>query len=451
HDLAKLGYRVTVFESFPHGGGMLRYGIPAYRLPRDIIDFEIDLIKGLGVDIRYNVTVGKDVELKELMNDYSAVFLAAGAHDAVKLGIPGEDFKGLIHGSTYMKNVNLGVDMGLKGKKLAVVGGGFTAMDVSRSAIRLGVTDSYILYRRTRGEIPVNEKEIMEAEDEKVQFNYLVSPQRIVSNDGVHLSGIELIKNELGEPDASGRRRPVPVKGSEFILDLDFIVPAVSQAPDSRFIKKEGYSFAFNKWGNIDVDPESFETSVEGVFAAGDFLTGTRDVINVIAEAHKVAIAIDKFIRRKEYRTERDVSYETLSYPRKQNGYDAISRAYPGTIPLNDRVSTFKEVENTFEIAEAVREGQRCLSCDHVWSHRADECMVCANCEDVCPTNALSVPALDELTHNRHFNEGVPFTKMDTKPVLIDRDLCVRCGLCEQTCPVHCIEFSRCNKQVTKV
>ena len=443
HDLARLGYRVTVFESLPYAGGMLIAGIPAYRLPRDIIQAEVDYIKSLGVDIRFNTTVGKDIQVKDLMKEYKAILIAAGAHKPVKLNIPGEEYEGLIHGATFMRKVNMNEPLNLKGKRVGVVGGGFTAMDVSRSAIRLGASESYIIYRRTREEIPVNEKEIIEAEEEGVQFKYLISPVKILSKDGKKISGMECLKNELGEPDKSGRRKPVPIKGSEFVIDLDIIVPAVSQAPDMSFIA-DSMGFRMTNWGTISVDPDTFATNISGVFACGDFLTGTRDVINVIADGHKTAMAIDKFIRDVDMKKDDDedeIEEIIVGYPYKERGYDNIARHTAVTIAIKERVSSFNEVEKGFMEEAAILEAKRCLQCNHIWTQEPDRCFLCRNCEEVCPMNCLTVARLDELEHNRFFNEGIPHTVQGITPVRINLELCIRCGLCEQVCPVDAISF----------
>lgn len=444
HDLAKLGYRVTVFESLPVAGGMLVVGIPSYRLPRNIIQSEVDYIKSLGVDIKLNTAVGRDVNIKDLMRDYKAILVAAGAHKPVKLNIPGEEYNGLIHGATFMKKVNLNEPLNLKGKKIAVIGGGFTAMDVSRSSIRLGASEVYIIYRRTRDEIPVNEKEIVEAEEEGVQFKYLISPVRILSRDGKNVTGMECIKNELGEPDKSGRRKPVPIKGSEVVIDVDIIVPAVSQAPDTSFLS-DSMAFRVTNWNTIVVDPDTFATNIEGIFACGDFLTGTRDVINVIADGHKTAIAIDKFLKgiAVDLDEEKEVIKEIrVGYPYKERGYDNIKRHKALTIPIGNRVSSFEEVERGFAEEDAMLEAKRCLQCNHIWTHITDRCFLCKNCEEVCPVSCLAVARLDELAHNRFFNEGIPLTLQGVTPVAIKMELCIRCGLCEQVCPSQAITFT---------
>lgn len=444
HDLAKLGYRPTVYESFPHPGGMMRYGIPAYRLPREVIDYETDYIKRLGVEIRYNTRVGRDVQLSDLQNEYKAVFIAGGAHKSVKMDIPGEDMLGVYHGATFMKLVNEGESLPpMKGKVVAVVGGGFTAMDVSRSCVRLGAKAVYIVYRRTRAEIPVNEKEIVEAEDEGIIFRYLEAPTEVLSKDGAKVSGMKIIKNQLGAPDASGRRKPEPIPGSEFVLEVDYVMPAVSQAPDMSFIPASS-GLKLNKWGTLEVDKETFSTNVQGVFSAGDFITGTRDIITVVAEGHKAAISIDAYLRgaRGEYSVNRNLDVLQEQIPVKVPNYDIIERHYPENIPINKRLTTFDEVEKTFTKQEAMEEAERCLQCGHAWQYNSDTCILCNNCVDVCPQVCLSMSPLSELQFNRLFNENISLKDQKVAGITIMRDLCVRCTFCEQVCPTESISFS---------
>jgi NADPH-dependent glutamate synthase beta subunit-like oxidoreductase len=452
HDLAKLGYRVTVFEAMAHPGGMLRYGIPAYRLPREVIDYETEYIKRLGVEIRYNVRVGEDITLEELLDEFKAVFIAAGAHKAVKLNVPGESFKGVYGGSDFMRYVNMGESVpNLYDKTVCVIGGGFSAMDVSRTSIRLGAKKVYILYRRTRDEIPVNEKEIIEAEEEEIEFKYLVSPVELVSNDGENLSGIKVVENRLGEPDSSGRRRPEPIPGSEFVIDCDFVMPAVSQTPDNSLLEGGKLEFNMTKWGTLEVDRETLKTNIPRVFAAGDFITGTRDAIIVIAEGHRASVAIDSFIRgdKAEFKRKDEIK-EVSQTMTKQSMYDAIPRVYPETIPMGTRLSTFKEVERVFSLREAMDEADRCLRCNHSWRYDSDVCILCMNCVDVCPRKCLSMDRLSELQFNRLYNEEISLKQQGIEGIVIDRDLCIRCNFCGQVCPTDAISFAVCTSQIEK-
>jgi NADPH-dependent glutamate synthase beta subunit-like oxidoreductase/ferredoxin len=447
HDLAKMGYRVTVFESLPLPGGMLRYGIPAYRLPRDIIDYEVEYIKRLGVEIRYGVKVGEDIQFHELQDEFKVILIAAGAHKPVKLKVPGEELKGVYHGATFMRLVNMEETIPtMTGKTVAVIGGGFTAMDVSRSCVRLGAKKVYVIYRRTRQEIPVNEQEITEAEEETIDFRYLESPVEIISRDGENVSGIRVIKNRLGEPDASGRKRPEPIPGSEAVLDCDYVMPAVSQAPDMSFITSQS-GLRLTSWGTVVVKEKTFETSLPGIFATGDFVTGTRDVIMVIADGHNAAIAMDAYIRGEKPDYESKIGVITEEYRKavKASKYDIIPRHTPETIPIKKRLDTFEEVERTFTLQEAMDEASRCFQCSHTWTYNSDSCILCLNCVDVCPQSCLSMAKLSELQFNRLYNENISMKVQGIKGIEIDRDLCIRCTFCEQVCPTDSISFTTCH------
>jgi NADPH-dependent glutamate synthase beta subunit-like oxidoreductase len=449
HDLALMGYRVTVFEALAESGGMLRYGIPAYRLPREIIDYEVEYIEKLGVEIQYNVRVGKDIGFDKLKKDYKAILIAAGAHKAVKMEIKGEELKGVYGGSTFMYMVNTGEEMpAMKGKVVGVIGGGFTAMDVSRSCIRLGAKKVYIIYRRTRDEIPVNEKEIHEAEEEGIIFRYLEAPLQILSDDDGSVSGVELIKNELGQPDESGRRRPKPIANSEFVLDLDYLVAAVSQSPETEILDKTT-QLKRTSWGTIEVAKGTFVTSVPGIFSCGDFVTGTRDAINVIADGHTAAISMDAYLRDEnaQYDHDMELEEEEESTPEKIPMYDGVRRVYPSTIPIESRTNTFDEVEETFTVQEAMEEASRCLKCGHSWAYESDSCILCMNCIDVCPQECLSMEPISELAHNRLFNENISLKKQQIAGIEIDRSECIRCTFCEQVCPSDSISFTCFSKE----
>ena len=294
NDLARMGYSVTLYESFPLPGGMLRVGIPPYRLARDVVKQAIDEVRRLGVRIVTQTPIGKELILESLRKDYDAVYIAAGAHKAEKLGIPGEDLQGVIHGVTFMRMINLEENPKV-GQRVAVVGGGNTAMDTARSSFRLGAKEVFILYRRTREEMPVDPNELEQVEEEGIKIHYLTSPIRVLSEDGIKVSGVRCIRNRLGDPDQDGRRRPIPIDGSEFDIDVDLLIPAVSQSPDISFLPEE-IGLEISKWDRLAVNPETFETNVRGIFAGGDFVTGPRDVIRVIADGRKAALSIHAYL-----------------------------------------------------------------------------------------------------------------------------------------------------------
>ena len=294
YDLALLGYPVTVFESLPVAGGMLAVGIPEYRLPKDVLRQEIAFIKEAGVEIRTNAPIKGANDLKALSKEYKAIFMAPGAHRGLKLGIPGEnDLQGIMDAVTFLRKVALKEKINI-GKKVTVIGGGNAAIDSARTALRMG-SDVQILYRRSRPEMPAYEWEVQAAEKEGVKIHYLAAPKRMLGKNG-KVTGIECIKMRLGEPDASGRRRPIPIEGSEFTIEADTVIPSVSQAPSLDFLG-DRHGFEISERGAIVVDEETLATSKPGIFAGGDAATGPRTAIEAIAAGKKAAVSMDRYIR----------------------------------------------------------------------------------------------------------------------------------------------------------
>ena len=293
YELIKKGYLVTVFESMPEPGGMLRKCIPEYRLPKTVLDTEIKRIKKLGVEIRTNVTVGKDLTIDDILQrDYKAIFIATGAHKSRKLGVEGEGLKGVLHALDFLRDVNLGKKVKL-GDRIAVLGGGNVAIDAARTALRLRSKEVNILYRRSREEMPANPWEVKEAESEGVKIQFLVAPKRILGKDG-QVAAVECIRMRLGEPDESGRRRPIPIEGSEFTADLDAVILAIGEAPDLSFLPK-GMEVA--EENTITVNPFTMETSLAGIFAGGDAVSGPATVIEAIVAGKRAAVSIDRYLK----------------------------------------------------------------------------------------------------------------------------------------------------------
>jgi len=282
HYLARWGYSVTIFEALPATGGMLRVGIPDYRLPKSILEEEIfSSVESLGVSIKTGVKIGKDITFNELFNlGYSCIFIAVGCHVSRKLNIPGEEIKGVLDGVAFLKAINLGQHQKL-GSKVVVVGGGNVAIDAARSALRLGTDEVIILYRRSPQEMPAIESEVEAAKHEGVKFHYLATPIKILSSNG-KIKGLECVRMRLGGYDESGRRRPVPIPGSEFFLSADSIISAIGQMADTSFLPS---SVKKTDWGTIWVNPGTLATSKEGVFAGGDAVSGPATVIEAIASA----------------------------------------------------------------------------------------------------------------------------------------------------------------------
>ncbi|MBU4035725.1 MAG: FAD-dependent oxidoreductase [Proteobacteria bacterium] len=297
HDLSVLGYDVVIFEELPVAGGMLAVGIPKYRLPRDILNKEIDIVKKLGAQIRTDARIGKDLSVDDLFKQgFEAVFVAVGAHKGQKLRIPGEDATGVVPGVNYLRELNLGKEVQL-GKKVAVIGGGNVAMDSARSSFRLGAEEVSILYRRTREEMPASGEEIDAALSEGIKFEYLVAPLEVLIDNG-KVKGLRCNRMQLGEPDASGRRRPVAIEGSEFEIELDMIIPAIGQTSDLSFLPEDN-AVETTKWGTIVADSGQCCTKRQGIFAGGDCVTGPNIAIEAVAAGKKAALSIDDYLKGK--------------------------------------------------------------------------------------------------------------------------------------------------------
>ena len=303
-DLAKLGYGVTVFEALHKAGGVLVYGIPEFRLPKAIVQAEVDYVKSLGVELVPNAVIGNLFTIPELLeNDYDAVFIGIGAGGPVFMNIPGENLNGVYSANEFLTRSNLmkaylfpEYDTPTKkNKNVAVVGGGNVAMDSARTAIRLGADNVYLVYRRSETEMPAREEEIHHAREEGLVFNLLTNPVRIIGDEQGWVKGMECIRMELGEPDASGRRRPVPMKGSEFILDVDAVIMSIGTNANP-LLPASTPGLDLTKWGYIVADEETGVTSMPGVYAGGDIVTGGATVILAMGAGRKAARGIEKYL-----------------------------------------------------------------------------------------------------------------------------------------------------------
>jgi glutamate synthase (NADPH/NADH) small chain len=292
--LAHEGYECTIFESLPVFGGMLSVGIPHYRLPRDIIGTELYALKNCGVEVITGMTIGRDKTLEDLRKEgFEAVFIGVGAHDSRKLGVEGEDgTEGVLHGVDYLRRVLTGEELDI-GQNVVVVGGGNVAIDVARTALRKGSNQVFILYRRSKEEMPASKAEIHHLEEEGVRIEMLAAPVKIHAKDG-KMTGVECIRMELGEPDDSGRRRPVAKEGSNFVIEADSIIPAISQNVNHKADK--GIEFKLTSWGTYDVDPDTLQTNVEWIFAGGDNVLGPQTAAKAVYQGKVAAESIQRFL-----------------------------------------------------------------------------------------------------------------------------------------------------------
>ncbi len=395
--LAKDGFKVTIFEALPVAGGMLRVGIPDYRLPPDVLEKEIKWITRLGVEIRFNTALGRDITIDGLMDDgYKSVYLAIGCHADMKLNIPNEDAKGVIPGVKFLRDSALYDINELKGK-VVIVGGGDVAIDAARSALRLGADRVSILYRRTRAEMPAREEEVEDALEEGIDIQFLVAPVEVVEKDG-KVAGLKCIKMELGEPDESGRRRPVPVKGSEFVVDTDIIIPAIGQRTDTSSLES-ATGVELDRWNNIAVDPLSFETNRKGVFAGGDAQTGPSIAIEAVAAGREAAVSISRYLKGedlKEGREPFDDLQENFN-PIKEDIKKA-ARAKMSRISMYERQKSFAEVELGLSAEQAIAEAEKCLNCM--------VCCECFECVKACKAEALTLETHAQEIEEKTINIG---------------------------------------------
>jgi NADPH-dependent glutamate synthase beta subunit-like oxidoreductase len=354
--LAKQGHEVTVFEALPEPGGMMRVGIPEYRLPRDVLAAEIDIIQEAGVEIRTNTRIESIDSLFE--EGYDAIFVAIGAHQGTKISVEGEDLPGVVDGATFLREVNLGQKVDI-GDRVAVIGGGNAAIDAARVSLRIGAKEVTMIYRRTRAEMPAAAEEIEDALDEGIKIVFLAAPSKIIKvGDKLHL---ECIKMMLGEPDASGRRRPVPCKGSEHAIEFDTIIGAIGQVPSIPV----QFSLKIGRGNTIQVNSETLETDRRGVFAGGDAVTGAASVIEAIAAGRKAASSIDRYLGGSGDIDEVLAEVEEMSgWLGTDDGFADRRRFEEHLIPREVRLRSFTEAKPCLTQEHAHAEAGRCFRCD---------------------------------------------------------------------------------------
>jgi heterodisulfide reductase subunit A2 len=439
YHLARLGYSVTIFEALPEPGGMLRYGIPEYRLPKEVLDTEIGYIQKLGVDIKTGIRVGKDKSLDEIKKDYQAIFIALGAHGGIRLGIQREELPGVMEGITYLRTINLGKKVKL-GKKIAIVGGGNTAIDCARAVRRSGGKEVTIIYRRSKVEMPALAEDVEHAEREGIKIELLAAPQRLLVEDG-RLSGIECIRMKLGAPDTSGRPTPVPVNGSEFIVPVDTVITAIGQVPQSEFAKEFGLTVSRN--GIIEISHATTKTNIEGVFAGGDSAGTKAFVADAIASGKTGALAISCFLEGKdvdkELQSHRIGDGQSLSfrhfldpdqYPvdlKKVVPYEKVNtlcfphgsrNSNPDLLDPKQSTKGFKEVTGGIDPSRMAVEIYRCFKCG--------TCTQCDLCFLLCP--------------------DISIVKAGKKGYNVRTDYCKGCSICATSCPRNVIEIGGTNE-----
>ncbi len=434
YELAKLGYPVTVFERMPEPGGMARYCIPNFRLEKFVVANEIAYIKDIGVEIKTGIEFGKDFTLESLWNEgYKAVFVAIGMQLSRKMNVPGEDLEGVIHVLEFLRAVSLGQHVDV-GERVAVIGGGNSAIDAARTAKRLGAREVMILYRRTRNEMPALPHEIEAAEREEIKFHFLVAPKRIIGENG-KVKAIECLRMRLGEPDASGRRRPIPISFSEHQYEVDSIIPAIGQISERSCIPTELLDEKARR-GLIPVDPITMETRIPGVFAGGDIVTGPASIIQAVGAGKQAAVSIHRYLTGQDLKAGREEVEET-TWVKDWESLRKKSRRYEA--PIEKPRLSFEEVESFLEETKrkAMFEAFRCLGCgpcseclagvDLCEGDKAvvDEsrCTGCNTCAIVCPFGAIE--------------------KNENEVAQVSEELCKGCGICAAHCPERAITMQR--------
>ena len=380
--LALQGYKVSIYEAMPEAGGMMRYGIPEHRLPRSVLDNEIEKLKRYGIEIFTNTVVGKDITIEELReHGAKAIFLGPGAWKGLKLRIRGEESEGVRDVTSFLRDAHLGTLKKLEGKAV-IIGGGHSALDGARVALRLGADEAHIIYRRSRTEMLAEPEEIEEAEKEGVKIHFLVAPLTIANENG-KTKGIECIRTRLTEPDTTGRRKPIPVEGSDFFVEAEHIIPAIGQEPDLDFLG-EKTSIEISKWSLLKVNPETLQTSVPGIFAAGDAISGPATVIEAVDGGKRAARYISKYLRGEilptEWQEEPPVGTNWLEIPDDE---PTMNRMKAPTLPVEERLSGFQEVNLLVDEETGKREAARCLNCGG--------CCECYECVKACKAQAVTL------------------------------------------------------------
>jgi NADPH-dependent glutamate synthase beta subunit-like oxidoreductase/ferredoxin len=463
-DLAKLGFGVTVYDALDQAGGTTLAGVPPFRLPREVIDRDIAGIVNENVELKMSTYVGRDVKLRELTEKFDAVLVTAGCFEPTYIGIPGEDSQGVMAGIVFLERAYRGRPVEV-GKRVVVLGGGYTAMDCASTSWRLGAEHINIVYRRSRDEMVVDEEELEETAREGMEFVYLASPTEVLTDADGHVRGVTFVRNRLGNPDASGRRSPEPIEGSEFDIPCETVLLALGQAPDRTFMN-DFEPFRVKRWRDVKIDPETFQTEVESIFIAGDYRTGPTTIIEAVAEGRSAAQQIARYLDPIAASVDVPEYHEIVTLRRSSTAdntgqiagegelariyhnmsvdYDRIPRQEMPKLAKGERRGLFLEVNRGYETAQAVAESDRCLKCNFNIEIIGELCIICGGCVDVCPMDVIhlvdmadivddgSIPGVAEA---KKWQNGVAF--------FLDETACIRCALCIIRCPTDAITMNR--------
>lgn len=489
-ELAAYGHEVHLYDALPSAGGTTLIGVPAFRLPRDVIELDANWVAKHGVEFHYNVEIGRDLTLDQLKERHDAVVVATGCMYPVAMNVPGEELDGVIYGVDFLKRANLGQEQWV-GDNVVVVGGGYTAMDSSRTALRLGAKTSIIVYRRGPDEMVVDEEEQHETRFEGVRFEFFSSPVEVLADERGKVKGIAFQRTRLGPPDATGRRSAEPIPGSEFTIPCDMVIPCTSQSPDNNVLGEYGSALnrhlgvtdtrsvvpggSISSWrtqplngttptdaagnrlnnlefaldrGRVTINADTFSTNVDGVFACGDYVTGPATIIEAAGLGRRTARAVDRWLTgiRGEELVElpvinRATLTQTLEHDMPPN-YEAIERQHIPMAPPELRRDFTSLVEVGYSTRQAIDEGSRCLQCNHNINIDGPRCILCGLCADVCPEGVIYM--IDKAQVGGDDPEIDLFQSWPRGiAMVIDEERCIRCNLCVERCPTNCITMDR--------
>jgi glutamate synthase (NADPH/NADH) small chain len=437
HDLATLGVAVTVYEAFEKAGGMLRYGIPEFRLPREVLEHEIDYIAATGAVFKTGVRVGIDLPIEDLLKAHDAILLAAGCYRSVRLDLPGEDLQGVYPGLEFMMQVCAGKPPGV-GNRVLVIGAGFTAFDCARSALRLGAEDVTICLRRTEEDLVVTKDEVIETKTEGVKIASLMLSRKILGKE--RIEGVEFVRTRPGEKRGKAKREVAAIEGSEFVLPADSVIVATGQRPEPLRL-----TVGKKNEEVLKADPDSFSSPVKGIYVAGDYLTGPSTVIQAVGMGRRAAETIIRDLVGRPFR-EKTVRMEETEITDRKRAWDYLPRQEMPTIqPVRDRFRTPRtEVEQGLSPEQAQEESKRCYLCHLHYEIDISRCIYCRYCIDVAPRDCIKLVkevktneagAITGFTETTHWDE--------VNAIMIDNSRCIRCGECMRVCPVNCISVTK--------